>query len=259
MSQSVFETVDGHVRGTELARGPWDPGAQHGGAPAALIAGAVEALPRADGLRVARLTYEFLRPVPLGELVLEAGTVAAGRRVARAQASLSTPERVEVVRADALLVHAAQTRRGGGAPDPPPGDPAQGRENDLVPPFRPMFAPDAIEVRFSDGSFHALGPSSAWFRLRVPILDGQPPSPLQRLAAAGDFGNGISSPVSWDDHLFINPDLTLYVEREPEGEWIGLEARTRIVDGGVGVSESVLYDMRGRVGRAIQSLLVAPR
>jgi hypothetical protein len=27
---------------TELARGPWDPGAQHGGAPAALIARAVE-------------------------------------------------------------------------------------------------------------------------------------------------------------------------------------------------------------------------
>ena len=48
---------------TELARGPWDPNAQHGGAPAALLARAIEA--EAGELAVARLTYEFLRPVPL--------------------------------------------------------------------------------------------------------------------------------------------------------------------------------------------------
>ena len=90
-------------------------------------------------------------------------------------------------------------------------------------------------------------------------MPGEKPSPLQRLAAAGDFGNGISATLSWDDYLFINPDLTLYIEREPVGEWICLDAQTRIGAGGVGVAESVLYDERGRVGRATQSLLVAPR
>jgi hypothetical protein len=93
----------------------------------------------------------------------------------------------------------------------------------------------------------------------VPIVAGEEPSPLQRLAAAGDFGNGISAILHWDDYLFINPDLTLYVDRAPIGEWICLEARTTIVQGGVGTAESVLYDRRGRVGRAIQALLVAPR
>jgi len=78
-------------------------------------------------------------------------------------------------------------------------------------------------------------------------------------AFAGDFGNGISSSLSWDEHVFINPDLTLYIERYPEGEWIGLEARTRIPPGGLGVAESVLYDQRGRVGRALQALLIAGR
>ena len=103
------------------------------------------------------------------------------------------------------------------------------------------------------------GPATAWFRLVSPIVDGEAPSPLQRLAAAGDFGNGISATLSWDDYLFINPDLTLYVEREPAGEWIGLDSVTRISAGGVGLAESVLYDERGRVGRATQALLVAPR
>jgi hypothetical protein len=122
-----------------------------------------------------------------------------------------------------------------------------------------MFAPDAIEVRFVAGTFHGLGPSTAWFRLRVPLVAGEEPSPLQRLAAAGDFGNGISATLSWDDYVFINPDLTVYVDRQPVGEWICLQAETIIAPDGIGTAESVLYDRRGRVGRAIQALLVAPR
>ena len=121
-----------------------------------------------------------------------------------------------------------------------------------------MFAPDAIEIRFIDGAW-ANGPCTAWFRLITPIVPGETPSPLQALAAAGDFGNGISATLSWDDYLFINPDLTLYVEREPVGEWICLESQTRLAPDGIGVAESVLYDERGRVGRATQALLVAPR
>jgi hypothetical protein len=122
-----------------------------------------------------------------------------------------------------------------------------------------MFAPDAIDIRFVRGNFHGGGPATAWFRLKVPIVAGEKPSPLERLAAAGDFGNGISSALSWNEYMFINPDLTLYVDREPAGEWIGLEARTWIATEGVGTAESVLYDKDGRVGRATQSLLIARR
>jgi hypothetical protein len=95
--------------------------------------------------------------------------------------------------------------------------------------------------------------------LRAALIDGEEPSPLQRLAAAGDFGNGISAVVSWDDHVFINADLTLYIERPPVGEWICLKSETRIAQDGIGISDSVLYDERGRVGRALQALVVARR
>jgi hypothetical protein len=93
----------------------------------------------------------------------------------------------------------------------------------------------------------------------VPIVEGEEPTPLQRLAAAGDFGNGISAVLSWDEYQFINPDLTLYIDRPPAGEWICLESRTLIPSGGVGIAESVIYDREGRVGRAVQALLVGPR
>jgi hypothetical protein len=121
-----------------------------------------------------------------------------------------------------------------------------------------MFALDAIEIVFVEGGWGG-GPCTAWFRLRSPLVDDEVPSPLQRLAAAGDFGNGISATLSWDEYLYINPDLTLYVEREPVGEWICLQSETRISPDGIGIAESVLFDARGRVGRATQALLVAPR
>jgi hypothetical protein len=119
-----------------------------------------------------------------------------------------------------------------------------------------MFATDAMEIRFTSGHFAEQGPAGAWFRLRVPLVAGEVASPLQRLAAAADFGNGISSIVSWEDHLFINPDLTLYMEREPAGEWIHLDAETRIAPQGIGMAFGALRDAEGPVGRATQALIV---
>jgi Acyl-CoA thioesterase C-terminal domain/Acyl-CoA thioesterase N-terminal domain len=262
MSDSpVFEASDGRFVASDLARGPWDPNAQHGGAPAALIMRAFEALPSADGLALARVTYEFMRPAPVGPVEVRAEVARDGRRVQLLEASMLA-DGAEVVRARGLRVRRAQTGDGavGGSAAPPPPGPETGRPAELTPPFRPMFAPDAVEIRFVVGTWGA-GPCTAWFRLCRPLVPGETPSGLQHLAAAGDFGNGISASLSWNEYLFINPDLTLYVEREPVGEWICLESSTRIAaDGtGIGVAESVLYDQRGRVGRATQALLVAPR
>ncbi len=258
-SQAVFVPHGEGFLATELARGPWDPAAQHGGAPAALLMREFERTQPADGLVLARVTYEFLRPVPLGPLFVDADVARPGRRVRLLEGAIRTPDGIEVVRARALQVQRAGI-------DQPTSDaklrdgPEMGEEQ--PPPFKrlksPTFGPDAIEIRVVRGAFNG-GPATAWFRLRVPLVDGEDPTPLQRLAAAGDFGNGISRVLPWDEWMFINPDLTLYLERPPEGEWIGLEAETTIAADGVGLAESVLYDTRGRVGRALQALLIGRR
>jgi hypothetical protein len=248
----------GRFTPTELARGPWDPGAQHGGAPAALLARAVEQVDGATAMAVVRITYELLRPVPLAPLELRSRVTRPGRRVQLVEASLHDGEQ-EVVRATALRIRQDDVP----APDPaataPPPGPGEGVL--LEPPSeRPTsFAWSAMEIRFVAGSFWEVGPAFAWFRLRMPLVAGEEPSPLQRLAAAGDFGNGIATAVSWRTHVFINPDLTLYVERLPAGEWVGLDASTHVGTQGTGISDSVLYDERGRVGRAQQALYVAER
>jgi Thioesterase-like superfamily len=224
----VFEALDGRFVASEASRGPWDPNAQHGGAPAALLVRAFERLPAPEGLSLARVTYEFMRPVPVGPVEVSAEVVRPGRRVQLLEASILA-DGVEVVRARALQIHAADAGGGAGENVPPPPGPEHGQPATLRLPHRPMFAFDAIEIVFVEGTW-GRGPCQAWFRLRSPIVAGEEPSPLQRLAAAGDFGNGISATLSWDDYLYINPDLTLYVEREPVGEWICLSSNTSTED-----------------------------
>ncbi len=251
---------DGRFVGTELARGPWDPRAQHGGAPAALLMRAFEQLPVAEGLIVARVTYELLRPVPVDDpLSVSAEVTRPGRRVQLMEGSITGADGVELVRARALQVLPADPAIPRTPDLSPPAGPARGYENDFQPPHRPMFATDAMDVRFIAGRFHDVGPATAWFRLQVPLVAGEEPSPLQRLSAAGDFGNGIGAALPWGRYAFINPDLTLYIDRGPVGEWICLDARTTLAPNGIGMAESVLYDERGRVGRAIQALVVSAR
>jgi hypothetical protein len=69
-----FYEHDGDVYvATEATRGPWDPGTQHAGPPAALIGREIERLGggRMDGgegdpAQIGRITYEILRSVPIG-------------------------------------------------------------------------------------------------------------------------------------------------------------------------------------------------
>jgi len=112
----------------------------------------------------------------------------------------------------------------------------------------------------ADGSIRDRGPTAVWFRLRVPLVAGEETSPLARVMAAADFGNGISAPLDWDEGwTFINPDLTVYLNRRPDGEWVGLDAVTWPEENAVAVAEAALYDERGRIGRSVQSLLLDRR
>jgi acyl-coenzyme A thioesterase PaaI-like protein len=258
---AVFVRAGGAYRATQLARGPWDPSALHGGAPAALVVHALEDEHPSGDLRLARLTLELVRPVPLAELTVRTAVVRPGRRVMLLSAEVLDPEGVVVTRAMALRTQPSEVSAEASSPPPFPGPEAgQTREfglRDGSP--LPMFATHAMEIRFVEGAFRDLGPATAWFRLRHPLVAGRPLGQIELAAAASDFGNGISSVLSWEEHVFINPDLTLYLERPPRGEWVALQARTRVLGGQVAMAESVLWDQAGRIGHATQALLVSTR
>jgi acyl-coenzyme A thioesterase PaaI-like protein len=252
--EAIFVRAGERFTATELARGPWDRNAQHGGAPAALLAQAIEGLELGTELQLARLTCEFVRPVPLGELEVDVSVVRPGRRVTLVEGVIRDGSGTVVTQARAQLLRVSDV--GPTVSGPPPfAGPGSGRANDF-PSGDPMFATHGMEIRFVEGGFREVGPATAWFRLRAPLVAGSQTSAEARAAAAADFGNGIASAVSWGDHLFINPDLTLYLERPPRGEWVAMQSETRIRPGFVAVSDSLVWDEEGLIGRAMQSLLV---
>jgi hypothetical protein len=116
-----------------------------------------------------------------------------------------------------------------------------------------------MEIRFGGGTTFGEGPALAWFRLRLPLIAGEEPSPVARVAAAADFGNGVSRVLDFERYLFVNTDLTVHVHREPVGEWVLLDAVTRAEPQGAGLASSVLHDERGPLGLAAQTLFVDRR
>src|SRR5215472_11420588 len=90
---------------TGHTRGPWDPRAQHGGAPAALLARCIEQVDAPLPMEIARITVELMRPVPVDEpLAVETHVVRPGRKVQIVAAVLSNRDGVELCRAQALRI-----------------------------------------------------------------------------------------------------------------------------------------------------------
>jgi hypothetical protein len=258
MAEAFFQPDGDGFVATGLTRGPWSKEAQHGGPPSALLARAVEvSLP--DGFRLARLTIDLLRPVPIGRVVPRA-SVHAGRRVARAQVNLEADGR-EVIsgtavaqRVDGLDLPASARSQ---VPPPMPFP-----EDETPPTFFDLPWDEgyhtAMAWRPVAGSWTGLGAARMWFRQLVPLVAGEEPSPAQRVVVVADAGNGISASVDFADYTFLNSDLSVHLHRDPVGEWIGMDARTVPEPSGAGLATSVLHDRTGPVGTGNQSLLIAP-
>jgi hypothetical protein len=257
-ADALFVSDGDRVVPTSVARGPWSAESLHGGAVAALVVGAVESFVAADGLQLARITLELIRPVPVAPLLVTSGLVRPGRSVQLVDTVIEAGG-IEVAWSRALRIRVAADRDPA-APsvieESAPAGPDAGVDNRSDPAGYRAFHNGGMEMRFVEGRFDRPGPATVWFRLRCPVMLGVETSPWQRAVAAADFGNGVSAELPFGSSLFINPDLTVSLHRPPVGEWICLDARTRFGTPGIGSTESRLWDRQGRIGQAVQNLLV---
>lgn len=260
MAEAFYEIAGDGFIATELTRGPWDSGAQHAGPPSALIGRAIEGLAEAEGFQVGRVTFEILKSVPIGPVRVEAEVVRPGRSVKMVEASLSG-EDGELMKARAWLLRQGEIEVPSDVlttPPPPPG-PEHGDRPGFFDTGQSVGYHTAMEWRSVGGGFLEPGPATVWMRMRCALVAGEEPTPLQRTLVAADVGNGISAVLDWGRYLFVNVDLSVHLERMPVGEWVCVDAVTLPQPSGVGTAESVLSDERGRIGRAVQTLLIAER
>jgi hypothetical protein len=258
-AQPAFFIPDGdRFVATESTRGPWSRDHQHGGPPAALLTRALEQL-AGDGVLLARLTFDFLRPVPIATLAVRAEMVRAGAKVRRLQALLTTADGTPLVQAWAVALRRAPVlpaTLGDDGPAPAPVEQSA--------PFQFGFFPDpvgyhtAMETRIASGTW-GKGPVIAWMRPRVALVEGETVSPLQRLMTVVDSASGLAVVLEPAHHTFVNADLTVAIHRAPEDQWICLDAATVAEAHGIGLTRARLWDVRGAFGVSLQSCLAERR
>jgi hypothetical protein len=251
--------VDGNDAVTSPhAAGPWDPSMQHGSPPAALVVWAAEKIPTSAPMRIARVTVDLMRPVPVSRLTIESEVLREGRKIQLCAVRLSAAG-VVVVSATVLKVKVQTNEL------PPEAEilPVElpGPDQSRVEPADFSSSPfvTGMSLRAARGRFGAPGPGAIWYRVDRPIVEGSPVSQAMRAMVAADFCNGTSAVLDFHQWTFLNADLTVNFARQPVGDWILVDAESWIGPEGAGLAMARLADQRGYFGRAIQSLVIEKR
>jgi len=256
--EAIFRVDGASVLTSPFAAGPWDPNMQHGSPPAALVTWAAEALPTPVPMRIARVTVDLMRPVPVAPLTIESEVLREGRKIQLCAVRLRS-NGVVVVAATVLKIKLQANEL------PPEAAIEQvalpGPEQSRVEPADFSASPfvTGMSLRAAKGRFGVAGPGAIWYRVDRPIVQGSAVSQAMRAMVAADFCNGTSPVLDFRQWTFLNADLTVNFSRQPVGEWILLDAESWIGSDGAGLAMARLADERGYFGRAVQSLVIERR
>ena len=239
-----------------LTQGPWDPNAQYGGAPAALLTWAVERVPTLVPMRIARITIDMHRQVPLGRLEVDAEVAREGKRLQVVVATVRDPT------GSRWRVPTVLRFRLGTGPDAPTD---------------PRLRADRDPAVGSGAGSHAARPPAASTGSSTPpemreggtaergdeLVPGHPTGDRGRGDVA-DGAPGVGVRLHRELRQLPRPDAVVgdqrrshhHAGRAPQGEWTGVATRAWYAHDGIGHARADLFDRDGFVGTCTASLLV---
>jgi Acyl-CoA thioesterase C-terminal domain/Acyl-CoA thioesterase N-terminal domain len=256
--EAIYRVDGNRVEVSPNAAGPWDPRMQHGSAPAGLAVWAAEAIPTPVPMRIARVTIDLMRPVPLQPLTLAREVLREGRKIQLCEVRLLA-DGVVVAAASVLKIRSQALPLPGDILDLPVELPGPDRSREETALFSTSAFVGGMSVRSARGKFGVKGPGAIWYRVERPLVEGAGVSQAMRAVIAADFCNATSAALDFREWIFINADLTVSMAREPIGEWVLLDADCWIGPDGAGLAMARLADSKGYFGRAAQSLVVEKR
>lgn len=253
---ALFDPEGDHYIPTVYAQGPWDPGAQFGGSPAALLVTLVERVPTLVPMSIARFSADLLRPVPMSPLTADVEVVREGKVIQVVAFSLRAGG-VEVTRGSALRIRqvglSGSQLLDGRTSNPLP-EMARPVDEEIFPVATPHGSRRAVEYLFEDVGGYFNDP--AWVRLKTDVIRGEPASPIARLVYTSDLASGVG--MRGRGVTGINADLSVNVVRYPEGEWLCLEGRGWVSANGIGQSQATLSDHAGVVAAISMARVILP-
>lgn len=252
---AYFVRTEHGFRATGHTAGAWSTTEQHISPMTGLVVHEIERALGDDGLVLGRLSLDILGTIEVDEFSVEVEEVRPGRTISLAEARVSRHGRTIALARAWRLLAADTTEVRGGEPGhlPPPHDvPAW----DMCGVWPGGYIASLDVRRAADAR---PGRTTAWVRSTVDLLGGEPTSELARWLALVDTANGICVRQDPEEWLFPNVDLTVHLHRVPTGPWVGFDTRVVFGPGGLGVTDTVLHDLHGPVGRAGQVLTVRKR
>lgn len=249
---------------TEATSSPWGPELQHGGPVSALLTRAMDRCQPREGTRLTRITVELLGPVPVTEVHVSARIERPGRAIELLSAVMQAPgpdgELRSVARAQAWRLATSDTsdvvrRTEPVLPFPEPGEqvPTHFSFPDSWGESGYLRATEWILVN----SGGAPGdPTEGWLRLRVPVVAGEVPTPLEKAMALADSANGLGARLDPRKFAFLNTETTIHLPGEPTGDWFGIRSEPSFGSDGIGLTAAVLHAETGPIGRIAQNILV---
>lgn len=254
-NEPFFEkTLDGYSV-NRAGRGPWDENSVHGRIVIGLLAHEIESRYGGSEFQTARLTVDMYRLPGFAPVCVTTRPVREGKRIRVIDAEFFS-NGVSMARATCQLLRRTTSPEGTvwstpnwSAPRPENIDPPADRRSALG---------GMWEIRQISGWMGASGPRRVWMREVRELVGGLPLTPFVRAALASDFASPFAN--AGDKGLgYINSDVTLYIHREMQGQWIGLEVTNHMATEGVAVGECLLYDVTGPIGIAAVTALAQRR
>ena len=229
------------------ARGPWQGAGLHGRVIVGLLASEIERQQGDPDFMPMRITVDLYRAPGMVPLHVETRRARDAKRIRVVDADLISEGR-SAGRASIQFL-----RRG----EQPQGNPWHGEtwsvpHADTLPAGEPrddtMFG--LWEMRWVEGSITSIGQRRLWMRENRELVGGEPLTPFARVAVGADYASPLANMVGGPGYTFINSDLTFYLGRLPQGEWIGFESVAHEASDGVAIGHCNLYDEAGRIGWA---------
>lgn len=250
---AYFVRTDAGYMPTPAAFSPWNESDLSGVAIGGLLAHLIDQAVAGEAMTVARLAIDILGNAPAAEMIARTRILRDGKRLRMIEAELLAGDRA-VARATALLVRQVETIAS---------------ETPLAHPLPDNFASapqssrsalhGAMDRRVVFGDFRQSGPGAMWVRFVFDLVEGVPMSPLVRAAMLGDMGSAIGSAFSVRDWTFANVDISLHFTRQPESDWVLIEAHTEGAGNGLAMVTSRFSDLRGVYAHGHQALFLAAR
>ncbi len=249
LAEGFFRAEGDTLVPAAFASSPWGE-VLHGRLIGGLTARAVELAHAGDpDLFCSRLTIDMFRSAPLAPVRVTARPIRSGRRIAVLEVTVENDEG-PVGQGKAVLLRRSEQPEGAFRPTPgwdvPRAHGAGARRRPGWPDARwtaPWESWRVGPARDTEAAWSA----GMWIREVHPLIDGEPLTPLVRLAMAADLASPVAN-ASDRGLAFINADYTIYLGRDPVGEYVGIQPYGHVSDRGVAVGQCVLHDLQGPVG-----------